>query len=183
MKNYCIIKKVFIFAASDQDRFFGMICGSYFYGYTDAAYHKDIRLSIHNGLLHSCFNRSWSRCGKIAFPLLYTLIFHSMTKTNENASRVNNSSSHAREACESGVSVATIQLQVSNPYSIACFDDFIAEATRRFEVEKNEKNRLYSFLISQGLLDVYAEFIRYNKSDDWHDTCLRQLELSVTEKD
>jgi hypothetical protein len=70
-----IFKKLCIFAASQTKRFY-MYEGrsSYFYGYTDAALSKDIRLSIHSGLLHSCFNFSWSGCGKIAFLHLYTLI-------------------------------------------------------------------------------------------------------------
>ena len=48
------------FAASDQDRFIDIICGGYYYGYSDTAILKDIRLSNHSGLLHLCFNRSWS---------------------------------------------------------------------------------------------------------------------------
>ena len=170
MKN-----KSIIFAASDQDRFFSMICGGYFFSYTDAAISKDKRLSIHNGLLHSCFNRSWSTSGKIAFPLLYTLIFHSMTKTNENANGVNNSISVARAACESGTPVATIQLQETNPYQVACFKDFLTEALRRFEVEKNEKNRLYAFILGRGLLPQYADYCSNMKVADPHAACMSIL--------
>ena len=145
MKNYCI------FAASDQDRFISMICGGYFYGYTDAAYQKDIRLSIHNGLLHSCFNRSWSTSGKIAFPLLYILIFHSMTKTNENASKAKHSSLTSTPTERNTVSIEA------------------------FNVEMNAKNKVYYFILSNGLFDRFAEFCKNYHSDDPHWDCIKYL--------
>ena len=77
-------------------------------------------------------------------------------------------------------SIATIQLQVSNPYGIACFTDLADEMQKRFNVEKNEKNRLYAYLMYRGLASDYAEFIRYNHSDNLHETCLNHLELFVT---
>jgi hypothetical protein len=89
------MKKITIFAASDQDIFLGKICSGYFFGYSDAALSKDKRLSIHNGLLHSCRNLSWSTCGKIAFPLLNILIFRYMTKTMKDCSIAKHSTSTA----------------------------------------------------------------------------------------
>ena len=55
-------------------------------------------------------------------------------------------------------SIATVQLPVSNPYSIPCFEDFIDEARRHFEVEKNAKNEAYAFILSRGLLSEFTEF-------------------------
>jgi hypothetical protein len=71
MFSFGDMKNCSIFAASEQEtKLHSTICSSYFYGYTDAALSKDIRLSIHNGLLHSCCNLSLARSGKIAFLFL-----------------------------------------------------------------------------------------------------------------
>jgi len=76
MKNYRI------FAAFPQEtNILNLFGSSYFYGYTNAALSKDIRLSIHNGLLPTGCNLFLAECGKIAFPLLNTLIFHYMQET------------------------------------------------------------------------------------------------------
>lgn len=38
-----------------------------------------------------------------------------------------------------------------------------------FEIEKNAKNRAYTFIISCGLLDKYHEFCqKFADIDDWH---------------
>jgi hypothetical protein len=97
MKNYsCIFA-----ASSPKTNLHSTICGSYFYGCTDAALSKDIRLSIHNGLLHSCCNLSLARCGGIAFSFLYTLIFHDMPKTMKNESNAKHSNITLPPDCES----------------------------------------------------------------------------------
>ena len=145
MKNYSI------FAASDQDGFISMTCCGYFYGYTDAALLKDKRLSIHNGLQQSCFNRSWSTSGKIAFLLLNTLIFHSMTKTNEDASRAKNSTRTSTQTERNTVS------------------------REAFDVQMNATNTAYFFILSNGLFDRFAEFCENYRSDDPHGDCLRYL--------
>lgn len=62
-------------------------------------------------------------------------------------------------------SIATIQLPVSNPYSIPCFEDFIDEARKRFDAEKNAKNKAYSFILSRGLLSEFTEY-SHDSSDE-----------------
>lgn len=57
-------------------------------------------LSNRNGLLHSCINFSWSRCGAIAFLVLLIVTFHYMTKRNEICNAVNNSICTATSAHE-----------------------------------------------------------------------------------
>jgi muramidase (phage lysozyme) len=52
----------------------------------------------------------------------------------------------------------TIKLPVNNPYSIAGFDDYLTEVSRRFNVEKNAKNEAYHFIASKGLFDEFVEF-------------------------
>ena len=121
------------------------------------------------------------RTEKGSLSSFYTFIFHSMSGTMKNASTPNNSKRTSTSAHET--SFAIIQLQVSNPYSIARFDDFLTEASRRFEVEKNAKNRLYSFILSHGLLKDYSEFCRMGiYSDNPHTDCLAHLELLITDE-
>lgn len=77
-------------------------------------------------------------------------------------------------------STATIQLQCTNPHSIPTFEAFINEAVKRFEVEKNAKNNVYSFILSHGLLNEFCEFCEMTKSDNPHQDCLKSLGLLIT---
>ena len=113
--------------------------------------------------------------------LFNNLIFCSpMPRATENASMAKHSTRTRTSAYESGTSNATLTLQVSNPHSIVCFSDLAVEMQKHFDVEKNAKNKAYAFILSCGLLTQFDEFCRFNHSDNWHDTCLRQLELLVT---
>ena len=81
-----------------------------------------------------------------------------MTKTAKNWGTVNHSTRTSTSAHDT--SIATIQLPVSNPYSIPCFEGFIDEARKRFEAEKNAKNEAYAFILSRGLLSEFTEYSR-----------------------
>lgn len=48
-------------------------------------------------------------------------------------------------------SMATIELECSNPYSIPVFEDFVNEIQKRFDVEKNAKNEAILSLYKWGL--------------------------------
>jgi len=74
-------------------------------------------------------------------------------------------------------SSATIALQVSNPYSIVCFEDLATEMQRHFDVEKNAKNKAYSYILSKGLLKDFSIWSRGNNYNDPHEACLRHIEL------
>ena len=75
--------------------------------------------------------------------------------------------SKATSAHDTGKSVATVELPIiSNPYSIATFLDFIAEATRHFDVEVNAKNAAYAFILSNGLYSQFVDFSRTYEKDD-----------------
>jgi hypothetical protein len=101
-----------IFAASQTKRFLhSPSCGSYFYGYTDAALSKDIRLSIHNGLPHACCNFSWSRCGEIAFLHLRYFDFSYMTKRMKDCSIAKHSTNTATLSHETGTFSPALNLQ------------------------------------------------------------------------
>jgi len=149
MKNYRI------FAASSPKTNINVSCSSYFYGYTDAAYQKDIRLSIHNGLLRKRCNLSLARCGKVAFLLLITFIFHFMPKTMEDASKVKYSNH-------------TSTLTERNTVSIEAFN-----------IEKNAKNEAYYFILSHGLLKQFSEFSKNYQSDNPHLDCLNFLSSKI----
>lgn len=43
---------------------------------------------------------------------------------------------------------------------------------RKFEIEKNAKNKAYYFILSHNLLDEFAEFCKNYRSSDPHKDCL-----------
>jgi len=185
MKNVCDMKNFGTFAAfMTKNILLGFcLCGCFF-----AAYSAIDAANIgYQPLVNCCAseagNCSWSNNGGDSLFYCNTLIFHSqMTKNVKNQSTAKHSTCTSRAACESGISTATFSLQVSNPYGTVCFSDMTAEMQRRFDVEKNAKNQAYAFILYRGLLARFGEFCRSNHSDDWHDTCLRILELSVADE-
>lgn len=146
MKNYSKFAP-----SSPKTDLYSTTCGGYFYGYFGASFCKDKRLSIHNGLPHSCCNLSLARCGEIASPILHTSIFHYMPKTMKNAGSVNNSSVQARP---DGTKSVTLEA---------------------FSIEMNAKNKAYRFILSNGLFDQYVEFNRKHPSGDPHADCLAAI--------
>lgn len=46
---------------------------------------------------------------------------------------------------------------------------------RDFEIEKNAKNEAYYFILSNGLLEAFAEFCKTYHSSDPHKDCLEFL--------
>lgn len=46
---------------------------------------------------------------------------------------------------------------------------------REFEIEKNAKNKAYYFILSNGLLEKFAEFCENYHSSDPHKDCLELL--------
>lgn len=109
---------------------------------------------------------------ELRLSLLYIQqVFRTMPKT-ENLTA--NAQGAPKSRITHDTSVATIQLPVSSPYSIPCFADFMAEAQRRFDVERNAKNRAYSFILYYGLLEDFAEFCK-TPIDAPHMDCLDYL--------
>ena len=87
-----------------------------------------------------------------------------MLRTNEGSLNGTGVSDSDRQAHDTGT--ATTQLPiVSNPYSIPCFEDYIAEAIRHFDIEMNAKNEAYAFILSSGLLDDFRRFSRTYKGE------------------
>lgn len=46
---------------------------------------------------------------------------------------------------------------------------------RDFEIEKNAKNEAYYFILSNGLLEEFAEFCKTYRSSDPHKDCMEVL--------
>ena len=76
-------------------------------------------------------------------------------------------------------SMATIEIECSNPYSIPVFEDFVNEIQKRFDVEKNAKNEAYSFIIQMGLMDQFRDFVNNYKGIDHHEACVGMLAAPV----
>jgi len=139
MKNYST------FAATQTKSFLLFSMGSgFFYGYLGAALSQDKRLSILSWLLLLRCNCSWSSWGKIAFLLLFTLIFHSMTKSNENYSTANNSTRIVTPTERNTVPIEA------------------------FNIEMDAKNKAYFFILSHGLLEQFSEFSKSYRSGNPH---------------
>ena len=52
-----------------------------------------------------------------------------------------------------------------------------------FEIEKNAKNRAYTFIIACGLLDKYIEFCRkFAGIEDWHEAAVMLSGKAAEEK-
>lgn len=52
-----------------------------------------------------------------------------------------------------------------------------------FEIEKNAKNKAYTFIIACGLLDKYHEFCqKFADIDDWHAAAVMLLEKAAADK-
>lgn len=73
-------------------------------------------------------------------------------------------------------SMATVELECSNPYSTPVFEDFVNEIQRRFDVEKNSKNRAYAFITEMGLIDEFKDFSSHYKGIDHHGACVDMLQ-------
>ena len=77
---------------------------------------------------------------------------------------------------------ATIQLPIqSNEYGIPCIGDFLDEAQRRFDVEKNIKNNLYAFILERGLFNELKEYSQSHdmSSPDGHKRVVDNLSLNL----
>ena len=60
-------------------------------------------------------------------------------------------------------SVAKVEIECSNPYSIPDFEDFIREIQKQYDVERNAKNKAYSFIIQMGLMKEFNDYVTHYK--------------------
>lgn len=127
--------------------------------------HCNLGLPISRDFCTAKYGNVLGRTGDSAalFPCIYYNFSYAMTKNVKNCGTANHSTRTSTSAHDT--SIATIQLPVSNPYSIPCFEDFIDEARRHFEVEMNAKNKAYAFILSRGLLSEFTEFSRAYSGD------------------
>ena len=151
MKNWSI------FAVSSPKTFINAL-GRYFH-FTASGEHRYQGLAIPDDYRTQRRGKVFGEIGDSTALFLYPYFnFSFMPKTMKNCGTVNHSTRTSTSAHDT--SIATIQLPVSNPYSIPCFEDFIDEACKRFEAEKNAKNKAYAFIISRGLLSEFTEYSR-----------------------
>lgn len=54
-------------------------------------------------------------------------------------------------------------------------EQLLTELAETFEAEKNAKNEAYYFILSNGLLDQFADFCRNYRSRDPHKDCVEYL--------
>ena len=145
-----------------------------------AAYSANCAANIgYHSLVSCCTAKSVIVFGETGGDSLFyinTLIFQSqMPKTMKIQSGAKYSNAAMTSAYESG-SDATQKLQVS-PDTV-CFSDLVAEMQKHFDIEKNAKNKAYAFILACGLFSQFAKFCQHCHSDDWHDTCLKQLVIN-----
>lgn len=65
--------------------------------------------------------------------------------------------------------------RVSNPDADQSIADVLIELTEAFNAEKDAKNKAYLFILSNGLLDRFADFCRDYHSCDPHKDCVEYL--------
>lgn len=53
--------------------------------------------------------------------------------------------------------------------------DLTSEIQRRYDVEKNAKNKAYSFIIAMGMMDRFAQFCRDYHGIDHHEAAAGML--------
>lgn len=46
---------------------------------------------------------------------------------------------------------------------------------QKFLTEKNAKNKAYCFILSNGLLEAFAEFCKANRHNEFHQNCIKTL--------
>ena len=68
-----------------------------------------------------------------------------------------------------------VEIECSNTHSTPVFSDFLSEVQKRFDIEKEAKNELYSFIIQMGLLDQFREFSQHYKGVNHHAACIDML--------
>lgn len=68
-----------------------------------------------------------------------------------------------------------IRVKVNNSSRNFAPDSAKTVSYHKFVTEKNAKNKAYSFILSYGLLDDFAEFCKDYHSRDYHKDCLEFL--------
>lgn len=63
-------------------------------------------------------------------------------------------------------------------YEIENLKKEITKLKADFNVEKNAKNESYAFILSNNLLEKFADFSRNNKGKDPHSLCLSALGMT-----
>jgi len=70
---------------------------------------------------------------------------------------------------------ATITLPVTNDNGTVFFEDLLAELSRMYQVEMNAKNLAYSYILHNGYLDAYGQFMKERRGNNHHADCIELL--------
>lgn len=73
----------------------------------------------------------------------------------------------------------TVTIPSENSHGIPVFEDFMAEAQRRFQIEVDAKNEAYSFILSTGRLNEFAEFHKSTRGINHHNNCVDRILLMI----
>lgn len=73
----------------------------------------------------------------------------------------------------------TVTIPCSNPHSVPVFEDFMAEAQRRYQVEEDAKNKAYSFILSTGQLQKFDNFCKSTQGLNHYYNCVDHLALII----
>lgn len=73
----------------------------------------------------------------------------------------------------------TVTIPSLNSHGIPVFEDFMAEAQRHFQIEKDAKNEAYSFILSTGRLREFEEFCKLTQGLNHHGNCVDHLALTI----
>ena len=149
-------------------------CG-YFYSYFEANICKDKRLSNPVQATVSHCSCSLARMGGDSLSCYVFFSFVQMPKNNENATIVQGAKVSALNGAKSVQLSAATQLLISEPYLIHDLLQRFTELKDAFNIEKDCKNRAYSYILQNGLLEHYAAWSRSNHSKDWHETAISHL--------
>lgn len=77
---------------------------------------------------------------------------------------------------------ATLTIPVNNDHDIVRFGDILMEAQRMFDVEKDEKNKAYSFIVNCGRFDEYKRFHADHSGRDHHADCVNYVEREAQKR-
>ena len=140
----------------------------------DSVVNANIRPSV---FLHKPLASNVAGCSLAGFrkPTVSFIFIHisnficAMPRNNEICVGAKQSTTSTRRNGAKSIS------RVSNPDADQSIADVLTELTEAFNAEMDAKNKAYLFILSNGLLDSFADFCRDYHSCDPHKDCVEYL--------
>lgn len=175
-----------IFAVKVRQTFNDIQCCQWVFLYPYASnYRKDIAVSIPTGHPRQALSYVESLATfreADGFSHIHNSNFIGMPNSHEICAGAKHSNAARVSNPDTVQSTATIRMRCSNPYSIPVFEDFMAECQRRFDTEREAKNKAYYFIMSKGLDEDFREFCKEHDSRDSYKDCVNHLLSTMTIK-